>query len=83
LPGRSDNQYAAMPDRLSGLLIAGAPIVQERAANDIEAFRCADDLRSGSNAYHAAGVLVLGNWLTLVLGVLFGPMLGSRFVHTG
>jgi hypothetical protein len=47
-----------MPDGLSSLLVAGTPVVEERSANDIEVVRCADHLRTVSNAHSTTGILV-------------------------
>jgi hypothetical protein len=60
-----------MPDGLSGLLITCTSVVQQRSTDNIEACRSAYDLWSISNAYDAARVLVLLDWLAFVYGVLF------------
>lgn len=64
-----------MPDWLSRLLVAGAPIVEERSGNDIECARGADDLRTIANACDTTLVLMYGN----LRGVHWGLALYDRW----
>lgn len=47
-----------MPDWLAYLLVAGAPVVEQRSADDVELAGGAEDLGTIANAGGAAGVLV-------------------------
>lgn len=58
LARRGDDQHAAMPHRLARLLVAGAPVVEQRSSDDIQRIRGADDLGSLSNANNTAGILM-------------------------